>query len=96
MELISCTDITQKWGKEKKGVEETHKIQPFKDFCHPLTKRQKIVMNTSQEIDRENFAMLSTGTYISIMYNIWIGLLNKNYSEVFLKIKIHIILMFLE
>lgn len=44
LEVISCTDLAQKWGKEKKGVEETYKTQPFKRFCHSKLKGEKVCL----------------------------------------------------
>lgn len=67
LELVSCTDLAQKWGKEKKGLQETHTAEPFKDFCHPVTKRQKIIFKTSRESSHENFTMLSAGKYLIII-----------------------------
>ncbi|XP_030745001.1 uncharacterized protein LOC115874079 [Sitophilus oryzae] len=60
LEVVSCTDLEQKWGKEKKGVQETYKPEPFKEFCHPVV-NNKYVFSSSSEVDRENFALLSTG-----------------------------------
>lgn len=61
LEVISCTDVTQKWGKEKEGLKETYKVEPFKNFCHPLAKKHKISFNSSKELDDANFALLSSG-----------------------------------
>lgn len=71
MEIVSCTDLTQKWGKEKKGLEETYKAVPIKKFCHPKIKHIKTDFQTSAELNKEIFDLISTGiclSYSKIIY----------------------------
>ncbi|KAF5289071.1 hypothetical protein FQR65_LT11931 [Abscondita terminalis] len=61
LEIISFTDLTLKWGKEKKELQELHKPIPLNKYCHPISKREKTLFQTSPETDAKNFALLSTG-----------------------------------
>ncbi|KAJ8976851.1 hypothetical protein NQ317_012975 [Molorchus minor] len=60
LEYVSCTDIQQKWGKEKKGVEELYSVIPFTSFCHPI-KKKKFNFKTNDDINQKNFNLLVSG-----------------------------------
>ncbi|CAG9816051.1 unnamed protein product [Phaedon cochleariae] len=62
LDYISCTDLTQKWGKEKKGVEDMYKAKPFSEFCHPLIKKKKVTHHITEAVNKENFDILSVAS----------------------------------
>lgn len=69
---MSCTDLQQQWGKEKKSVQEKYEAKPFKQFCHPKLKdKTAIIFNTCPEVDAKNFEFLSTGRcFVIVIYHL--------------------------
>ncbi|XP_031350930.1 uncharacterized protein LOC116176475 [Photinus pyralis] len=57
LDFISCTELRQKWGQEKKAVQEMYATKPFSEFCHPTNiKKSDIVI--SSEVTKMNFNLL--------------------------------------
>lgn len=51
IELATCTDVKQKWGKLKKDADALYEVVPFKKFCHgkPKTSIYKVPEVTDEE-----------------------------------------------
>lgn len=60
LDFVSCTDLTQQWGKEKKAISELYQAEPFAEFCHPKIEK-KYNFTATKELSEVNFKLLTHG-----------------------------------